>query len=224
MFERPNLIREQVYSHLRRAVLEGQFAGGTKLSELELVGQLEVSRTPIREALQKLTQEGLLEGSANRSVRVRQVSSGEARETYAVREVLDALAARTAALEHTSEDAVLLQNALHALEHAPDDFQIQTQLDLAFHQAIARASHNTVLMESLARLEGTLSLVKVQTRTYNARPETRPQHRAILEAILQRDAEQAALEAALHVRTFAPLVVAELERVQNSNPKNGEKS
>ena len=88
---------------------------------------------------------------------------------------------------------------------------------MAFHRAISRASHNRVLIEGLARLEGTLALVKVQTRTYNARPETGPQHRAILGAILERDAEKAALEATLHVRTFAPLVVAELERAE----KNG---
>jgi len=217
MFERPGLIREEVYTHLRRAVLEGQFEGGAKLSELELSERLEVSRTPIREALHKLAQEGLLEQSANKSVRVRRVSSAEALETYAVREVLDALAARTAALEHTDADADLLEGALNQLEAPNTDALEQTRLDMAFHRAIARASHNGVLIEGLARLEGALALVKVQTRTYNARLETRPQHRAILEAILKRDTEQAALHASLHVRTFAPLVVAELERAE----KNG---
>ena len=217
MFERPTLIREEVYTHLRRAVLEGQFEGGAKLSELELSERLEVSRTPIREALHKLAQEGLLEQSANKSVRVRRVSSGEALETYAVREVLDALAARTAALEHTATDAALLEAALFQLEASGTDALEQTRLDMAFHRAIARASHNRTLIEGLARLEGALALVKVQTRTYNARPETGPQHRAILEAILKRDGEQAALQATLHVRTFAPLVVVELERAE----KNG---
>ncbi len=217
MFERPTLIREEVYTHLRQAVLEGQFSSGAKLSELELSERLEVSRTPIREALHKLAQEGLLEQSANKSVRVRRVSSGEALETYAVREVLDALAARTAALEHTATDAAHLEQALSQLEATRTDALEQTRLDMAFHRAIARASHNRVLIEGLARLEGALALVKVQTRTYNARPETRPQHRAILEAILKRDAERAALHATLHVRTFAPLVVAELESAE----KNG---
>ncbi len=215
MFERPTLIREEVYAHLRQAVLEGQFSSGAKLSELELSAQLEVSRTPIREALQKLAQEGLLEQSANKSVRVRRVSSLKAQETYAVREVLDALAARTAALEHTSEDAAQLQAALTQLEDTAMDPLEQTRLDMAFHRAIGRASHNRTLIDSLARLEGTLALVKVQTRTYNTRPETGPQHQAILEALLSRDGDRAALEAALHVRTFAPLVVAELKVTEN---------
>lgn len=211
MFNKPGLIREEVYSHLKNAILEGDFVTGEKLAELELVERLGVSRTPIREAMQRLTQEGLLESVANKSVRVRKIGVQEARETYAVREILDALAAKTAALMSNTQDLERLVLALERLENAGDQpFKTQTKLDLAFHREIAKASHNAVLLEHLTALEYKVALIKQRTQTYNAAPETASQHRAILEAILARDADRAAQAAALHVRTFAPLVIAEL--------------
>ena len=91
-FERPTLVRDGVYEHLRRAVLDGDLAPGEHLGEVELGAQLGVSRTPIREALMRLTQDGLLIAEANKGVRVRTLSAAEARDTYVVREELDGLA------------------------------------------------------------------------------------------------------------------------------------
>ncbi|MBB6097066.1 DNA-binding GntR family transcriptional regulator [Deinobacterium chartae] len=210
MFERPNLIRDEVYQHLRRAVLEGDYLPGTRLGETEIGERFGVSRTPIREALQRLVQEGLLEASANKGVRVRTVTPLEARESYAVREVLDGLAAALAARHHTEADAAQLRAALLALEAAEGDYREQTRLDLAFHRAVSQAAHNRILAEQLAGLERTVSLIKHLTRTYNAAPETREQHRAILEAVLARDEDAAREQAQQHVRTFAALVSAQL--------------
>lgn len=213
MFERPGLVRDEVYQHLLAAVLSGEFSPGDKLGEAELVTRLGVSRTPIREALQRLVQEGLLAASANRGVWVRVLTAQEARDTYVVRETLDGLAAELAARHHDDHDEAALRAALGALESVEDaggDYRRQTALDLAFHREVVLAAHNEALAGLARSLEHRVALIKHLTRTYNAHPDTTRQHRAILAAVLARD-EAAAREAArAHVRTFADLVLREL--------------
>ncbi|ADV67014.1 GntR family transcriptional regulator [Deinococcus maricopensis] len=211
MFERPALIRDEVYGHLRDLIVRGELTPGEKLAEIDLCARLGVSRTPIREAIQRLVQEGLLDASANRGVRVRRVTAQEARDAYRVRETLDGLAAELAAHHHTPEDARDLQTALGTLDAAPDDYRTQTQLDLAYHAVITRAARNPVLADLARTLEHRVALIKHQTRTYNAHPDTRTQHHAILDAILARDGQRARDAAQAHVRTFAALALHDLE-------------
>ncbi|MHA0034858.1 GntR family transcriptional regulator [Deinococcus sp. PESE-13] len=210
-FQRPGLVREGVYQHLRRAVLDGEIAPGERLGEVELGQHLGVSRTPIREAIMRLTQDGLLVAEANKGARVRLLSAAEARDTYAVREELDGLAAALAAAQHTPDDAHALSAALRALNAVQgEDYREQTRLDLAFHRAITHAAHNAALTDLARNLEQRVALIKHRTRTYNARPETAAQHAALLDAVLGRDSEAAREAARLHVRTFGGLVLAEL--------------
>lgn len=212
-FRRPELVREGVYQHLRRAVLDGELLPGERLGEAELGGQLGVSRTPVREALMRLTQDGLLLAEANKGVRVRTVTAPEARDVYAVREELDGLAAALAATHHTPADAEALRRALARLEAAQGagrDYREQTRLDLAFHRAVTQAAHNAALSDLARDLEQRVALIKHQTRTYNAHPQTGAQHGAILRAVLARDAPGAREAARQHVRTFAALVLSDL--------------
>lgn len=210
-FQRPALVRDGVYGHLRRAVLDGEIAPGERIGEVELGERLGVSRTPIREALMRLTQDGLLVAEANRGVRVRTISASEARDTYVVREELDGLAASLAALHHTPADGAALKAALDGLNTAPEtDYREQTRLDLAFHRAVTSAGHNAALGDLARDLEQRVALIKHQTRTYNAHPQTDAQHAAILRAVLDRDAGAAREAARVHVRTFARLVLQDL--------------
>jgi DNA-binding GntR family transcriptional regulator len=218
VFERPGLVRDGVYQHLRDAILAGDFTPGDKLGEADLVARLGVSRTPIREALQRLVQEGLLAASANRGVWVRVLTEREARDTYEVRETLDGLAAELAAKHHTEEDAARLTAALHALEAAGSDYREQTRLDLAFHREVVLSAHNGVLSDLARTLEQRVALIKHLTRTYNAHPDTTRQHHAILHAVLARDPNAARDAARAHVRTFAALVLSELEPTHTPPP------
>ncbi len=210
-FQRPGLVREGVYQHLRRAVLDGELLPGERLGEVELGQQLGVSRTPIREAMMRLAQDGLLVAEANKGVRVRTVTAAEARDTYAVREELDGLAAALAAQHHTPADAGALRAALDALNSAQgQDYRQQTRLDLAFHRAITAAAHNATLRDLSRDLEQRVALIKHQTGIYNAWPGTEQQHAALLEAVLLRQPEAARKAARLHVRTFGALVLRDL--------------
>ncbi|GGK14897.1 GntR family transcriptional regulator [Deinococcus malanensis] len=210
-FQRPALVRDGVYGFLRRAVLDGEIAPGERIGEAELGERLGVSRTPIREALMRLTQDGLLVAEANRGVRVRTISATEARDTYVIREELDGLAASLAAVHHTPADVTALNAALDDLNAAPEtDYREQTRLDLAFHRVVTLAAHNAALSDLARDLEQRVALIKHQTRTYNAHPQTDAQHAAILRAVLDRDADAAREAARAHVRTFARLVLQDL--------------
>lgn len=211
MFTRPTLIRESVYDHLRDAILNGEFLPAERLGEVELTERLGVSRTPIREAIGRLTQDGLLESTPGRGVRIRVVSAAEARDAYLVRETLDGLAAALAAKAHTPADAAALAATLKELETASsEDYREQTRLDLAFHRHVAQAAHNLPLLDLARDLEQRIALVKHQTRVYNSHPQTAEQHRAILQAVLDRDEAAARKHAMSHVRTFAALVMENL--------------
>ncbi len=210
-FARPVLVRDGVYEHLRLAILDGVYAPAERLGEVELGQKLGVSRTPIREALMRLSQDGLVQPEANKGMRVRTLNIAEAQETYRVRVELDGLAAELAAQHHTPEQARVLQTALRDLEEqAGSDYRHQTRLDLAFHRCIVSASHNSVLELLCRDLESRVALIKHQTRTYNADPHTSAQHSHILQAILDGDAAQARQAAQLHVRTFMELMLQEL--------------
>ncbi len=220
MFERPTLIREEVYTHLRDLILSGELQPGDKLAEADLSARLGVSRTPIREAIQRLVQDGLLEASANRGVWVRRLSLSEARDTYTVRATLDALAAELAARQHDQADARALQDALNTLEGAPSgDHRLQTRLDLTFHRAITQAAHNVTLLDLARDLEQRVALIKHQTGTYNAHPDTSRQHRALLDAVLARDEGAAHAAARHHVLTFAALMERDLLDMQTGAPR-----
>lgn len=217
-FIRPQLIRDDVYQHLRQAILEGELAPGNRLAEADLGKQLGVSRTPIREALQRLIQNGLLIAEANKGVKVRILSAIEAQETYIVREELDGLAAALAAQHYTPDDATALQNAFDQLKQAhQQDYRTQTQLDLAFHAQITHAAHNSTLSNLARDLEQRIALIKHQTRTYNAHPNTETQHAALLKAILERNTQTARDMARQHVQTFAKLVMQELAPSDHSD-------
>ncbi|WP_293910315.1 GntR family transcriptional regulator [Deinococcus sp.] len=210
-FARPALVREEVYLHLRAAILGGEYLPGERLSEALLGVRLGVSRTPIREALMRLTQDGLIDAEANKGVRVRRLELREVRETYVVREELDGLAAALAADAHTDADAALLKAALETLERTPQGGARQTPLDLAFHRCVAAASHNAVLLSLCGDLEVRVALIKHLSPSSNTSPQTAEQHRAILEAVLRRDPDAARAAARQHVRTFAALVIRQMQ-------------
>ena len=96
-FRRPNQVREAVYRHLKDLLLSGRFSPGERLSEPLLAQELGVSRTPVREALMRLAEEGLVELVPGKGARVRVFAPEEVEEVYGVRALLEGEAAREAA-------------------------------------------------------------------------------------------------------------------------------
>ncbi|NJK44266.1 MAG: GntR family transcriptional regulator [Pleurocapsa sp. SU_196_0] len=207
-------MRDEVYDHLKLEILSGQLPSGSRLAEIALAERLGVSRTPVREAVQRLAQDGLVEVAPNRGAKVRGVSAQEVEDVYAVREVLDGLAARLAASHRTKNDLRTMREALERLERAnPQDFGAQVAADLEFHNAIAIASKNAALETTLRGLSQGVARVKLLTRAYNQSLTTRDAHTQILEAIERGDATDAEERARGHVRHFSTIILQELAPV-----------
>ncbi len=211
-FQRPHSVREAAYAHLRGSILAGVLPPGTRIFELSLAQELGISRTPVREALQRLSQEGLVELLPGRGARVRILSPEEVREVYDVRAMLEGEAAFLAAQNATLEELDTLEALLRTLDSLPaEDYTRQMQTDFDFHTALVAAAHNKTLARIYADLRSSLTLVRSIQRTLSQHPQTREQHQAILEALKARSPEKAAQAARAHVGYFRDLVLQSLK-------------
>ena len=212
-FRRPNQVREAVYRHLKDLLLSGRFAPGERLSEPLLAQELGVSRTPVREALMRLAEEGLVELVPGRGARVRVFAPEEVEEVYGVRALLEGEAAREAALRAMPWELDALEERLRAIDEAsPEDYPEQMRRDLEFHRALVRLSGNKTLYRLYEDLLSSLALVRSALPTLSQEETTRKEHRAILEALRRRDPEGAKRAVEAHVFRFRDLVVGRLRK------------
>ncbi|WP_117237567.1 GntR family transcriptional regulator [Thermus sediminis] len=210
-FRRPNQVREAVYGHLRGLLLSGRFAPGERLSEPLLAKELGVSRTPVREALMRLAEEGLVELVPGKGARVRVFTPEEVEEVYGARALLEGEAAREAALRATPWELSQLEAALKAIDEAPEgDYPEQMRRDLEFHRTLVRLSGNKTLYGLYEDLLATLALVRSAVPMLSQEEATRREHQAILEALRARDPEGARRAVEAHVFRFRDLVVGRL--------------
>lgn len=138
------------YNEMRRLILTGELVPGSRLAQYELADSLQMSITPIREAVRRLSSEGLVEVDAHRDVRVAQMSAREARQLFEVRLSLDPTAAELAAARRTEQDILVMRTALQRL--LPVTRQWGEDGLIAhrdFHRALYVASHNDVLIRLL---------------------------------------------------------------------------
>ncbi len=208
-----------VYLHLRHELLAGTLEPGCWLREQELAEALNVSRTPIREAVRQLAQEGLVVIEPNRGVRVPELGLEEAVATYAVRERLEAMAAELAAVNATKSDLEELNRDLEIMnEVAPEDFAEHIRTDDAFHALVARIARNPVLEELAERLSLRVMRVKVLTRDVNTSAMARAQHARIVAAITSGDPSAAGAAMAEHIRTNLDIVKDRLAKATDRVP------
>ncbi|WP_027893784.1 MULTISPECIES: GntR family transcriptional regulator [Calidithermus] len=212
-FQRPSSVREAAYLHLREAILGGTLLPGTRISEPGLAESLGISRTPVREALQRLSQEGLVELSPNKGARVRVITPQEVREVYEVRALLEAEGARLAAQRASEAELEALAQRLEALDRIPaEQYPEQMRVDFEFHSLLMEASHNRTLARVYQDLRSGLALVRAHQQTLSQHPKTREQHRQILQALQAREAERAARAAKAHVLYFMEVVLEAAQR------------
>src|SRR5262249_20490614 len=192
---------EFVYESLRDAIWDGRIAVGERIREEEIARNLGVSRTPVREALHRLQQRGLLVFGAGRGLTVASLSQHQVLQLYAMREILEGSAARFAALHATALEIGLLwrlQKELCNTEHEPTAL---VTLNRRLHQTIYEAAHNEYLLQTLSVLHDSFALLNSTTfRAPSRRSESDEEHRQIVEAIERRDPDRAESMAREHIR------------------------
>jgi DNA-binding GntR family transcriptional regulator len=192
---------EAVFRSLRRALRAGIYRPGDRLREQEVAERLQVSRTPVREALGRLAMQGLVESAGGRGMIVRSLSTAEVLELYAMRELLEGAAARLAA-QHASRPEVdaLTEMECEFEQHSREPAEM-AKLNLMLHEAVTRAARNRYLDGALQELQDAIALLGVTTFSVTGRPSSAAkEHRAIIAAIAERDPDKAEQAARAHIR------------------------
>jgi DNA-binding GntR family transcriptional regulator len=194
---------ELIADQLRSAIMYGVFAPGAQLGEAELAARFEVSRGPLREAMQRLVQEGLLRGERHRGLFVIDLDAQDVRDIYIARLAIERTACRLIMHGNRGEAVVRLAESLDALvtAAASRDRNAMSDADQAFHLALVSCSGNS-------RLERMAQTLLVETRMCLAalqkhypRPEDLvTEHRVLVDAISDGDEEKllCLIEAHMH--------------------------
>jgi DNA-binding GntR family transcriptional regulator len=186
-------VADQSYEILKGKILARELLPGVKLQETDLAAELGVSRTPLREAVTRLANEGLITVEARRGAYVARLKKAEVEEILEVREALECQAVRTAARKARKEDLDFLEQVLtrrhQQLVHAPeaDDFE-----DFDFHEAVVRLSGNSRLIAMMEQIHNQLTVLRRGSSFIMGRSaEALAEHRAIVEAIASGDPDAA---------------------------------
>jgi DNA-binding GntR family transcriptional regulator len=183
-----------IAKQLEEEILRGRVRPGHRLDERELSERYGVSRTPVREALQRLSASGLAVARGRQGLQVAQLSVADLLDALSVVAQLEALAASQAARRILPEQRRLLAEAHEACERAVEDGDPDTFYDanLSFHDVVVAASHNRVLQDEIRRLSlKTAPYRRAITFQPGRMTGSIPEHAAIMEAILANDGKLA---------------------------------
>ncbi len=191
---------DEVYRRLRQAITDGDLPPGMRLVESTLARNMQVSRTPVREALQRLLIEQFVSADGSRGLIVARLSLDNVKHAYTLRAVLEGLAARLAT-EHSRPDLLIrLDMSLRVIEKASqdaDDFDVAHSL---FHDTIAEMANNPYVIQTLNGLEAFRTrMVSLDWVSHERVTASILEHRLIFEAIEQRNPDLAEERAKRHV-------------------------
>lgn len=204
---------DEVYRTLLDAISDGTLAPGERVTQEDLAEQMNVSRSPVLQALRLLKKDGLLEDAPGRGLLVTRLEPGRIGQLYQVRGALDALAARLAAERRADISAALIAAGREAA--AGDDVRAMIEADIAFHRAIYDASGNPYVVDSallhwihLRRVMGAVLL------NGESRAGIWDEHEFIRLAIRAGDGALAAALSERHADSARQALVGSLEKKQ----------
>ncbi|HLI12073.1 MAG TPA: GntR family transcriptional regulator [Alphaproteobacteria bacterium] len=197
----------QIYEHLKADIAALRLKPGDPLQELELAARYGGSRTPVREALGRLLQEGLVM-RAGRGYAVTTFAPEDVRQLYEIREALEKMAIRLA-IERATDDqlsALVAEVDSHQPVIERGDVASFNHLDSAFHISIARISGNPLLEEAMQQLHDKVKIIRNRELSrHQGLLNAMADHRRILGAMLRRDIAIAEAEMRYHVRSVVAL-------------------
>ena len=183
--------QKDAYALILEAIDMGEFRPGDRLVESDLADRFGVSRTPIREALQRLETQNLLTRDG-RSLIVASLDHNELAELYVVRGELEGLAARLASRHATPEEVGVLRDMLAEDHKLVDDPAALSRANRRFHKQIHLASHNRFLVRQLDLVHRSMALLATSSLAAEGRAEgTLEEHRRIVAAIAAGDGDAA---------------------------------
>lgn len=205
LIQRDPGLTQRVYEALKAAIINLDLEPGTQLIESDIAARMGVSKSPVRDALQRLAGEGLVARSRAKGLAVRHLMPQEADDIYALREQLEAFAALLAAPRFSPSDHEELRAILARCKGAIDegDQVSLAALNREFHGFFAKHSGNQTLVQVLAGLNDKVRMISVLG--WRLRPAMQTlcdQHVAIAEAAIAGDSEKAAALTRAHIHEF----------------------
>jgi DNA-binding GntR family transcriptional regulator len=205
--DRPKTIREFVYEQMKDKILTGVYRPGERLIETNLAQDLDVSRTPIRDALNRLESQGLVETLPHRGIFVTRLTEKKLRDFYQTRAVMEGLAAKLAAESATREELSEFKLFINEMERIFDKekesagYKQIAQANNEFHKNIHHMSKNEVLTKMLESLKNPITFLRSTAWANNTERKyyTINEHRGIAEAILRQDGKTAQERAEQHI-------------------------
>lgn len=194
-------LADQVFDHIEKDILSGKYTRGEIITESKLSAELGVSRTPIREALRRLSQEHLIEESGKGSV-VIGISEKDLDDIFIIRKKIESFAASLAAKNHTEEQLKNLREVMELQEFyvAKHDAEHIKHMDSKFHEMLYKLTGSNVFYDTLVPLHKKIQKYRKASIEKSSRAEASvKEHREIFEAIANRDEALAFQTALQHV-------------------------
>ncbi|MCE5234627.1 MAG: GntR family transcriptional regulator [Clostridiaceae bacterium] len=199
-------LTSKAYKRMRDDIIEGRYSTGDYLIEVKLAEELDMSRTPIREALKQLELEDLVTSIPNRGVMVQGISSRDIEDIFTVRLLLEGQAAYWAAERIDEEKLSKLAETLELMElyTRKNDVSKLAALDTQFHDTLFSASNSRILRHILASLHQNAQRVRRSSLKSPARPhKSLEEHRAIYNAIEEHRAADAKALMEAHIKNVS---------------------
>ena len=203
-------LKDLVYLELKHKILTGEIVSQTRLMEIDLSEKMNVSRTPIREAIKRLADDGLVKVEPRRGAYVANISIKDMLDVFEVREDMEGFVTKLAAQRITDEEKQQLRAIAREYETAlekADDKETIIALDEKFHNFIVKCSGNETLSELVKYVqELSLRFRYLYYDDFSLYETTAEQHNRIMEAINAGRDEEARAEADAHVKALKEFV------------------
>jgi DNA-binding GntR family transcriptional regulator len=213
-----------VFDALHEAILSQTLPGGTPLIEVQLADMFRVSKTPVREALQRLAQTGLVDVVPIRGATVHEITATEIKDIFELRLVLEPLALKQSVPNLSDNELELLETLLRDAKRALQkrDWQTLSQHNTAFHETLVSGGGNQLLLTWLKSLSERRRLISMQGWLLDNRSAKEWQeHKSILEAVKARDTKLAAKRLEQHIQNFAAIVLKNYAVLKNDRETHG---
>lgn len=194
---RPSLLSEVVYREIRRKIIFQEFKSGQVLNEVLIAQKLGFGRTPVRESLQRLAREGLVQVFARRGIFVSEMSLEQLRHVFEIRAPIEEQVSRRATLRADANDIEKMREALSDVDALIEQrrFRDLVDADERFHFALADAAKNPLMRDVVANLYGLGIRLWYATLPYRSLDDVRAEmalHKEILIAVEMKRPEKAA--------------------------------
>lgn len=206
-------VAEQVYEHLRNAIVSGQIAQGERVVELQIARSLRTSRAPVREAVNRLLQDGLLEARTHFGPSVIQMTLPKMRYLYDLRVAIETLAVRYLTASRNEVDFKPLRALIEDMRHAArkGDVMAVVEAELRFHETMCELGGNPYVSRVGRMIDGQLRMaLAVDNANYEDLADVAAEHEPVLAAIESGDAIRATAILTTHI-------LSSLEALENNH-------